>query len=304
MGIPLGFYQGNRSEYLAIPALSKLGFTIPVPRQEDHFGVDFIVHLATNVDNVVTPTGKAFGIQVKTDSEEAKTSLAFDTQDRRDSLYNSSLSFFLGVVSRQNLTLTIYNTLNRLNFFWMLGPKKDFSLVVDDTADGIPKLDMHSRTGGTGKPVLEIGISEPSTSTKRSVEAEVLQSTMRSWVDLETKNLSLKAQGIALLFWPSTYSKNKPLGNGVERHEPQTDAYTKFAGPDSLRNVCRATEEALTSLSFYLRRLQRDNIPPSIVSRMKEMHPRADLLRDDCKTLRNEWPTNTGPPAMPSPSRQ
>jgi len=34
-GIPFGFYQGNRSEYLAIPALSKLGFTIPIPRQED-----------------------------------------------------------------------------------------------------------------------------------------------------------------------------------------------------------------------------------------------------------------------------
>ena len=44
MSIPFGYLQGNRSEYLAIPALTKIGFVIPVPRQEDHFGVDFVVH--------------------------------------------------------------------------------------------------------------------------------------------------------------------------------------------------------------------------------------------------------------------
>ena len=183
MSIPFGFYQGNRSEYLAIPALSKLGFTIPVPRQEDHFGVDFIVHLANSADNLVAPTGKAFGIQIKSD----KASLATDTQDKRDCLYGSSLPFFLGVVSRRDLTLTVYNTLNRLSFFWMLGPKRDFTLTVDGGGDGIPKPDFQARTGGTGKPILEIDISEPRSSRERSDEIELLQSTMQSWIDLEKK---------------------------------------------------------------------------------------------------------------------
>lgn len=296
MSIPFGFYQGNRSEYMAIPALSRLGFTIPVPRQENHFGVDFIVHLAKNVDNVVVPTGKAFGIQIKSDKE----TLAFDTPDRRDCVYNSSLPFFLGVVSRRDLTLTVYNTLNRLSFFWMLGPQTSFSLAVTEGGDGVPKPDFEGRVGGTGKPIIEISISEPSTSGQRSGQIEMLQSTMQSWIDLENENLSLKEQGIALLFWPSTYATNRPIKKG--RIETETFSYTKFAGPSSLPQVCRATERALVSLSFYLRKMPRANVPDLLGNQMDEMHPKADALRRECETLRKNWHDDKGPPAMPSES--
>jgi hypothetical protein len=299
MSIPMGFWQGNRSEYLAIPALCKLGFTVPVPRQEDHFGVDFIVHLARMVDQTISPSGKSFGIQIKSNEDP----LIFDEQHKRDYLYGSSLPFFLGVVSRQNLTLTVYNTLNRLNFFWMLGPEKDFTLTVGNEGDGIPKPDFAKRTGGTGKPILEIDISEPGTSRERSDEIEVLQSTMQSWINLENENLSLKEQGIALLFWPSTYAKNKPLGESIEGIEPKTCSHTKFAGPSSLPHVCKATEKALTSLSYYLRKLPRANVPAAVAHQMDEMHPKVDLLRGECETLRNKWNVDTGPPATPSPSR-
>lgn len=296
MSIPFGRYQGNRSEYLAIPALSRLGFTVPVPRQEDHFGIDFIVHLAKNVNNVVVPTGRAFGIQIKSN----KDPLVFNEQHKRDCLYASSLPFFLGVVSRQDLTLTVYNMLNRLNFFWMLGPERDFTLTVDDEGDGIPKPDFEKRTGGTGKPILEIDISEPGTPRERSDEIEVLQSTMQSWINLENENLSLKEQGIALLFWPSTYAKNKPLGEGIERIEPKTWPHTKFAGPDSLPHVCKATEKALTSLSFYLRKLPRVNVSADIATQMDGMHPEADSLRHECEILRKQWNLDRGLPATPS----
>jgi hypothetical protein len=293
MSIPFAFYQGNRSEYLAIPALSKLGFTVPIPRQEDHFGVDFIVHLAKKIDQSIAPSGKSFGIQIKSN----KDPLIFNEQHKRDCLYGSSLPFFLGVVSRQNLTLTVYNTLNRLSFYWMLGPKRDFSLTVEGEGEGIPKPDFERRTGGTGKPILQIDISEPSTPRERSDEIQVLQSTMRSWIDLENENLSLKEQGIALLFWPSAYAKNRPLGEGIER---ETYSHTKFAGPASLPNICKATEKALTSLSFYLRKLPRHNVPDDIANQMNGMHPAADSLRRECETLRNRWDGNEGPPATPS----
>ncbi|MEN6577256.1 MAG: hypothetical protein ABFD90_13005 [Phycisphaerales bacterium] len=293
MSIPLGFWQGNRSEYLAIPALCKLGFTVPVPRQEDHFGMDFIVHLAKTVDQTVVPSGESFGIQIKSNED----TLVFDKQPKRDYLYGSTLPFFLGIVNRQNLTLTVYNTLNRLNFFWMLGPTREFTLAVGGDGDGIPKPDFRGRSGLTGKPILEIRISEPATSWERSHEIEALQSTMRSWIDLENENLSLKKQGIALLFWPSTYSKNKPLGESIER---ETYSHTKFAGPDSLPNICKATEKALTSLSFYLRKLPVDDVADDVARQMDAMHPKADSLRDDCETLRSKWKVDAGPPATPS----
>lgn len=296
MSIPVGFWQGNRSEYLAIPALCKLGFTVPVPRQEDHFGVDFIVHLAKTVDQTVIPSGKSFGIQIK--SNEA--SLLFDRQAQRDCLYGSTLPFFLGVVDRQKLTLTVYNTLNRLNFFWALGPTRDFTLVIGGHGDGIPKPDFEGRIGATGKAIVEIGISEPGTSCERSNEIATLQSTMESWIDLEDENLSLKEQGIALLFWPSTYTKNEPLAATTEGIEPRTCSYTKFAGSDSLAEVCRATEKALISLSFYLRKMPRGNVPVDTESQMNEMCKRVDLLRRECEILRENWHPDGGPPAMPS----
>jgi len=279
MSIPIGFYQGNRSEYLAIPALSKLGFTIPVPRQEDHFGVDFIVHLAKMVDNIVTPTGKSFGIQIKSNNSP----LIFDKQDDRDCLYGSSLPFFLGIVSRENLTLTIYNTLNRLNFFWMYGPQRDFKLIVEGHRNGIPKPDFQKGVGATGNPILDISISEPSTSDARLKEVETLQSIMESWIDLENENLSLKEQEIALLFWPSNYTKSKPLAGNLERY-----SYTKFAGPDSLPNICKAAEKTLTSLSFYLRKLQ-GHASHEVVPLMESTCRKAESLKGDCEELRAKW---------------
>ncbi len=294
MSIPMGFWQGNRSEYLAIPALCKLGFTVPVPRQEDHFGVDFIVHLAKMVDQTVVPSGKSFGIQIKSNEEP----LVFDKQSKRDCLYGSTLPFFLGVVNRHNLTLTVYNTLNRLHFFWMLGIEKDFTLVVDDGGDGIPKPDFAARTGGTGKPVLEIGLSEPATPQERLVEIEALQSTMRSWIDLENENLSLKEQGIALLLWPAAYAKNTPLKGDVEPIEMERFSYTKFAGPYSLPHICRATEKTLISLSFYLRKMPRTNVPADIAGQMDDMCGRVDRLRAECRLFRDTYITQCGGDAM------
>ncbi len=296
MSIPWGYWLGNRSEYLAIPALCKLGFTVPVPRQEDHFGVDFIVHLARMVDETVVPSGKSFGIQIKSN----KDPLVFDKQPKRDCLYDSTLPFFLGVVNRQNLTLAVYNTLNRLFFYWD-NSETDFTMTVGGEGDDIPKPDREKRTSGTGKPILEIDISEPGTSQGRSAEIEVLQSTMRSWIDLEKENLSLKEQGIGLLFRPPAYDTNEPLKGDTERIEMDRFSYTKFARPDSLPRVCRATEKALASLSFCLRRTQVNVLHP-IAKQMDRMHPEADALRKKCETLRKDWSVTDELPATPSPS--
>ena len=50
---PIGFYEGDRSEYLAPYVLSALGFTVPVPRQSDAFGADFL----TQTDRSCRPGG-------------------------------------------------------------------------------------------------------------------------------------------------------------------------------------------------------------------------------------------------------
>lgn len=64
------YHEGDRSEYLAEYALSTIGHCIKVPRQDDHFGTDFIVHLFTPDSlktNTLKPSGVIFifAIQIK-----------------------------------------------------------------------------------------------------------------------------------------------------------------------------------------------------------------------------------------------
>ena len=278
MSIPIGYSLGNRSEYLAIPALTKLGFTVPVPRQEDHFGVDFIVHLASLEDQTVHPTGKSFGIQIKSNQEP----LVFNEQHKRDCLYDSSLPFFLGVVSRQDLTLTVYNTLNRLNCFWLYGHKRDLSLVFAGRGGGLPKPDYKDGhcLAYTGKPILKISIAEPTDSEDRLGEIKTLQSTMESWIDLENQDLSLKEQGVALFFWPADYKSNVPLRADVEHR-----SYTKYASWSSFRNICSATGRVLTAFSYYLRNLTPDAQELEMKRLMTSALDNTQALEGKCKDL-------------------
>ena len=153
---------------------------------------------------------------------------------------------------------------------------------MDDESNGIPEPDFAKRTGGTGRSILEIDISDPATPRERLDEIEVLQSTMRSWIDLENENLSLKEQGIGLVFVPPTYTKNQPLGGDIT---PQEYPHIKFANPDRIPHVCRATEKALISLSFYLRKLREDgnSVPSDVDSQMEEMCRQVESLRRRCE---------------------
>ncbi len=246
-GIPWGFYQGNRSEYLAIPALSKLGFTIPVPRQEDRFGVDFIVHLASVRGNIVTPLGKSFSIQIKSKAEP----LAFQHQEERDCLFDSSIPFFIGVVSRKKLSLKVYSTLNKWCFFWMKGRTRSFQLIFKSTGKGLTAPDYDEGKVWTGKPILKIKIQEPSTVKARWDEINELQSTMISWLNLENQIISLKEQQVPIVWRPTAYITNHPLElRGDSRNKLLRVAYFN---PKTLPNICVAAEIALDSLSCYLK---------------------------------------------------
>lgn len=279
MSIPFGYSLGNRSEYLAIPALTKLGFTVPVPRQEDHFGVDFIVHLASLEGRTVHPTGKSFGIQIKANDDP----LVFDSQQKRDCLYNSSLPFFLGVVSRKNLTLKVYNTLIRLHCFWHR-PSYDLTLSFGGKGNGIPKPENENSRwlAYTGKPIMEIKISEPEEPQEISNEIKKLQSVIKSWVELENLNLSLKEQGIALFYWPAHYEENIQLSQDYER-----SSYTKYAGWSSFSDICLATKRTLTAFSYYLRNLTPDVQESEKKALMNSSLEHVQALEKNCDKLLN-----------------
>ena len=273
MSIPIPFSLGNRSEYLAIPALAKLGFTIPVPRQEDHFGVDFIVHLANIENQTVHPTGKSFGIQIKSNEDP----LTFDTQQGRDCLY-STLPFFLGIVSRKNLTLTIYNTLRRLQCYWLQGQK--IRIIFGGMHWGLPvRDDKGNFLAYTGEPILEVNLAEPENPDDRKVEIESLQSTMESWINLENQNLSLKEQRIPLVYWPTQYNINKP---------PKHYSHEKVASWDSFSGIYEATKKILTVLPLYFEKLPEETTNNNIKSLMADSLTKVKELQKNCDDLLRE----------------
>jgi len=63
------FRSGDRSEHMAIYALSRIAYVTPVPRQEDFGVVDFKCVLAKHEGIHVVPKA-AFNVQVKSDEDD------------------------------------------------------------------------------------------------------------------------------------------------------------------------------------------------------------------------------------------
>lgn len=102
--------KGAHAEYLANYMLSLLGFTAPVPRQED-YGVDFFCSLNID-DNNRTLVGDAYAIQIKstvTSLTYGKDSTNNWRRDQIDFLFNLKVPFFLGIVDLDSETLSIYS---------------------------------------------------------------------------------------------------------------------------------------------------------------------------------------------------
>lgn len=275
MAIPLGYWQGNVSEYIAGLALIELGFTVPVPRQEDHFGIDFILHLASLEDKTVLPTGRSLGIQVKSNKE----AIVLSKSHQKACLFDSSLPFFLGVVSRNEDTIEVYNTLRRTEAYWLYGKERPVTLVFEEVRGmSIPKI----RLAGdgtvvipTGPPILRL---EGAAHDRPGIER--LRKVVRGWIDLDSFNLSLKEQQIPLFYWPTQYRTNDEI-LGQEQM-----SYTKAASLESLPNVLQAAHRVLTALSFYVRRLPEE-MPPGdhLANTMRATVPKVEDLEGACQQL-------------------
>ncbi len=130
---------------------------------------------------------------------------------------------------------------------------------------------------------MEIKISEPEEPQEISNEIKKLQSVIKSWVELENLNLSLKEQGIALFYWPAHYEENIQLSQDFER-----SSYTKYASWSSFSDICLATKRTLTAFSYYLRNLTPDVQEPEKKALMNSSLEHVQALEENCgKLLKN-----------------
>ena len=103
--------KGAYAEYFAIYIFSVLGFTTPVPRQED-YGVDLFCSLNHNKKNQ-TFVGDAYAVQVKSSYSDITYGITHKgraSKEQIDFLFNLEIPFFISIVDLNNQTISLYST--------------------------------------------------------------------------------------------------------------------------------------------------------------------------------------------------
>lgn len=200
---PFGYYEGDRSEYLALYALSTIGLVTPVPRQSDQFLCDMIVHLIERIDGrgggSIVPTGISFGIQIKSDTKPIVVSGAENLR----CLYSSHLPFFIGVVDKKKQHISLFHTIGRL-VSAVEAPEKELQLIPGSNEE--TDFDSPVLRVGLGNPVASFFLSD--LELKRE-DRERFYSVMRLWTLTDMQNLAWKTNCIPMVMFPQDHKTNE-----------------------------------------------------------------------------------------------
>lgn len=201
------FRAGDRSEYIAILALTRIAFVTPVPRQEDFGIVDFHCVLTQDREGAVVPTG-AFNVQVKSGASK----LHLNNAKIRWMSTNMDCPLFICSVDKANARrdeprLRLFSCMNIWSalFFRMdpqtitlfpgkIGPGgKPHKHYPGDT--GNKRLDTEGRFDVfLGPPAIDMVLSE--FEQRRDDVFKVLN----AWVRLDRINVALMRLGRAAAF--------------------------------------------------------------------------------------------------------
>ena len=226
---------------MALFALSNLGFVTPVPRQEDQFGVDFIVHLAEQDGQNLVASGRCFAIQIKSSIEP----LGFKKERDVRCLNGLTIPYFIGIVSKEDQTLAIYSTLTRLCHMWKFGREVQVELIPGSEGENAPMPDWDNHRVPLGGPVYKVELAElDDLTTKKQVRASFYK-VMSYWIKLEEAALAWKEHSVPLVFWQSEHQTNQL---------PTTDKQVPWvaANPNSFPEITKAVLHSLVSFRFYL----------------------------------------------------
>ena len=102
------FRSGWQSEHLAKFILSKFSFVAEPSTVSDDLGSDFFCTLFEIKDKKFLLPQNSFAIQIKSKKEIDKNKNKFEITNKNSYMCNLEIPFFVGVVDRDKLTLTIY----------------------------------------------------------------------------------------------------------------------------------------------------------------------------------------------------
>ncbi|HEY5000998.1 MAG TPA: hypothetical protein VII15_04085 [Candidatus Cryosericum sp.] len=212
------FRQGDRSEYLALYALTRVAFVTPVPRQEDFGVVDFRCVLAKHDDRHVVPKG-AFNVQVKSKG----ATLGLRESEIRWLSTNMDCPLFICVVDKKETSIKLYSCQNVWSaLFYRMHPRS-INLVPEKTGPngdryvhrelktGDPEVDIDGEFDVfLGQPVIAMAVSD------FEAKAREVFDVLDAWITLDRFNVALMRLGRAAAWaFESTRPNERPTNAGA-----------------------------------------------------------------------------------------
>lgn len=195
--------EGTRSEYLAQYVLSAFGTAIPVPHPEDS-GIDLYCTLGHRV-------GRRFLVehQYLVQVKSTKDQIHYTGIDEVRWLLSHKYPIFICVVNKESLQVELYQTVALSILSAKTGIENiSLSLEKQHNEEYFPTLiETTSLTLYLGDPIIKFEISSLSTNDTKSH----ISNTLKSWVELDQENISLKETGFTMYRVPASWTPNEPV---------------------------------------------------------------------------------------------
>lgn len=180
------FRSGDRSEYLAVYALSRFAFVDPIPRQEDFGVVDFLCILARSEPPYVYPES-AFYVQVKSNTapiELSGGSIAWLA-------HHMDHPLFMCVIDKDQSLVSLYSCAVIWNaVFRSRVEPRSIRVEFDGEAQVVEATPGSlNYTVNLGAPILSQTVSE----VEKDPEAGYM--VLRDWIALDAANIARRRVG-------------------------------------------------------------------------------------------------------------
>jgi hypothetical protein len=204
-GIPHGYHEGSRSEYLALYVLSSFGTASPIPHQEDH-GFDLYCTLADRQANMLWPQ-LPYTVQVKSNPDPWQ----LKNRNSVEWFIQHPTPILLCVVYRRELRLQFFQTFPKY-YLWSIQSKVEHLQLLPDPAATEGKC-VHGHFGDSlplSAPILDFTVAE----LGQPAIFENARAVLRSWLELEYENLFRIAAKLPWWVAPDRYWPNRPVEPG------------------------------------------------------------------------------------------
>jgi hypothetical protein len=197
-------HEGGRSEYYAMLALSSLGTSVAVPRQEDN-GLDIYCTLADG-DSKRAWADAYYVVQVKSDEKP----WVFNQERSVKALMQVPLPLFLCIVKKKQQRFRVYHTSPRF-YVWAHPPyPSQVRLLPGEPGTGVCTQWDDSEKFDLSAPILEFGVQEIEEQGFR----ENAKTILKTWINYDFENLYRLKTGILQFTMPYSYETNKAAIQG------------------------------------------------------------------------------------------